>query len=110
MQPDFDFDHISISDNQAERRYETRIGDAVAVLEYARDGKQIALIHTGVPKELEGHGIAGKLTKFAMDDARNHGLEVTPVCPFVVSYLRRHPKEMDIIAADARDRVTHEGA
>lgn len=107
MQSDIDFDHISVTDNQAERRYEAHIGDAVAVLEYARDGKRIALIHTGVPNELEGHGIAGKLTKYALDDARSHGLEVIPVCPFVVSYLRRHPDEMDIVAADARDRVTH---
>lgn len=106
MQPDFD--NLSITDNQAEHRYEAHIGDAVAVLEYTRDGSQIALIHTGVPKALEGRGIAGKLAKFALDDARRQGLDVIPVCPFVVSYLRRHPDEMDVVAADARERVTRE--
>lgn len=102
-----DFDNITIHDNAAEQRYEVQIGDATAVLVYERDGQQIALVHTDVPNELEGHGIGGKLAKFALDDARARGLAVIPICPFVVSYLRRHPDEMDVVAPHARMRVTH---
>ncbi|HET9109750.1 MAG TPA: GNAT family N-acetyltransferase [Ktedonobacterales bacterium] len=106
MSAETDFNTITIRDNAAERRYETRIGDSVAVLEYEREGDRSTLIHTGVPRELEGHGIAGKLARFALDDARTHGWQVVPECSYVQSYLRRHPDQMDVVAPDARDLVT----
>lgn len=103
-----DIEQIVIRDNPAASRYETRIGDQVAVLEYEFDGaKQIALIHTEVPSALEGRGIAGKIVRFALDDARARGLEVIPVCPYVVSYLKRHPDDLDVVAPNARHRVTN---
>ncbi len=105
MSAETDFDNITIRDNPEERRYETRIGEALAVVEYEREGNRITLVHTGVPKELEGHGIAGKLAQFALDDARQRGLEVVPVCPYIQSYLRRHPDQMDVVAPDERNRV-----
>ncbi len=107
MEPDFE--NITIRDNQAEQRYEAQIGAALASLTYARAGQRITLIHTGVPQALEGHGIAGKLTRFALDDARARGLEVIPECPYVIAYLRRHPADLDVVAPDARERVTGEG-
>ena len=106
MSAETDFDNITIRDNADERRYETRVGDALAVLEYEREDNRITLIHTGVPKELEGHGIAGKLAQFALDDARKQGLEVVPECTYVQSYLRRHPDQMDIVAPSAQRLVT----
>jgi len=105
MSAETDFDNITIRDNSDERRYETRVGEALAVLEYDREGSRITLIHTGVPRELEGHGIAGKLARFALDDARAHGWQVVPECTYVQSYLRRHPDQMDVVAPDARDLV-----
>ncbi|HEY7973796.1 MAG TPA: GNAT family N-acetyltransferase [Ktedonobacterales bacterium] len=104
MEPDFE--HITVRDNQAEQRYEAQIDQALAVLEYDQQGQRITLIHTEVPSALEGHGIAGKLTRFALDDARARRLEVIPVCPFVVSYLRRHPADLDVVAPAARTHVT----
>lgn len=97
-----------IRDNAAESRYEMWIGDQVAVLEYAPGaGNQIVFVHTEVPSMLEGRGIAGKLVRCALDDARARGLEVIPDCPYVVSYLKRHPDDLDVIAPHARHRVTH---
>lgn len=103
-----DIEHIVVRDNPAESRYESRVGDEVAVLEYERDAdKHIALIHTEVPSALEGRGIASKIVRFALDDARARGLEVIPICPYVVSYLRRHPDDLDVVAPNARYRVTN---
>ena len=39
----------------------------------------------------------------ALDDARGRGLTVVPECPFVISYLRRHPDELDVV--DERHRA-----
>lgn len=92
-----DIDALVIDDNPAENRYEARIGDQVAELTYFKRGTEIVLVHTGVPRELEGRGIAGRLARFALEDARAKGLRVLPRCPYVVSYLERHPEYLDIV-------------
>jgi predicted GNAT family acetyltransferase len=101
-----DFEHAEVQDNAAESRYEVRIGDEVAVLEYARDPGQITLIHTGVPQALEGHGIAGKLAKTALDAARAQGITVIPRCRYVAAYIRRHPEYLDLVPEAHRDLLS----
>jgi uncharacterized protein len=39
---------------------------------------------------MEGHGIASKLARAALDDAVAHDLRITIYCPFFASYVRRH--------------------
>jgi predicted GNAT family acetyltransferase len=36
----------------------------------------------------------------ALDDARERGLEVVPLCPFIARYIQRHPEYADSVAAD----------
>lgn len=108
MSADSDFEHITMRDNEAEERYEAQVGDELAIQEYARQRRRITLIHTEVPPALEGHGIAGKLTRFALEDARARGLEVVPACSYVASYIRRHPEYLDLVPEYARYLVTHE--
>lgn len=86
-----------VRDNTAEHRYEARIGDQIAELVYSRHGNEIVLVHTGVPRELEGRGIAGRLAQFALEDARAKRLRVVARCPYVVTYLERHPEYADIV-------------
>ena len=38
----------------------------------------------------------------APDDIRSRRLKLVPICPFVSSYLRRHPEDADLVAHDAR--------
>ena len=94
---DIDPKELAVEHNQAARRYEARIGEALAVLEYKRRGKTIVFTHTGVPKPLEGQGIAGRLTQVALDEARAQHLTVIPLCPFVAAYVRRHKEYQDIV-------------
>ena len=104
MEPDFE--HITVRDNQDERRYEAQVGEALATLYYDRMDDRITLIHTEVPPALEGHGIAGKLARFALDDARARGLTVIPDCSYIQSYLRRHPADLDLIPHNMRERLS----
>ncbi len=82
---DIDQDKVTVRDNEAEERYEAAIDGHVARLEYERTGDRIELIHTEVPVELEGHGIAAKLARTALEDARAKRLAVVPLCPYVAS-------------------------
>jgi len=56
------------------------------------------LHHTGVPRALEGRGIAAALVAAALAHARSQGLRVRPVCSYVQVYMRRHPDTLDLLA------------
>jgi len=58
----------------------------------------IIIDHTGVPPEYEGRGIAARLVKRAIADAREEGFKITPLCSYVVAQFRRHPEWADLRA------------
>jgi predicted GNAT family acetyltransferase len=81
--------------NEERRRFETRQDGFVAFLDVHRQGDVIVLVHTEVPDELEGRGIGSALVRSALEYARTNDLTVVPRCPFVRSYLERHPDEAE---------------
>jgi predicted GNAT family acetyltransferase len=60
----------------------------------------IIIDHTGVPRELEGRGIARALLDRALNDARALGLTITPQCSYIVAQFARHPEWADVIKPD----------
>ncbi len=107
MEPDVE--HAEVRDNIAAHRYEIEVAGEVAVLEYERAAGRITMIHTSVPSALEGHGIAGKLARFALDEARAQGLAVIPRCPYVAAYIRRHPEYLDLVPTESRHMLPTKG-
>ena len=91
----------SVENNEAANQFEVRLGDAVAFLAYQKRGDRIILVDTQVPKEFEGKGVGGKLAQAGLNYARDNNLKAVPLCPFVASYLNRHP--------EFEDAVTREG-
>ena len=53
-----------------------------------RDGN-IYLMHTGVPKELEGKGIASALAEYALNYGKEQKLQTIVYCPFVKAYMKK---------------------
>lgn len=80
-----------------EGRFEIEDHGRIAFLEYSLAGDVLRLIHTEVPQELQGKGIASELAKSALDWAHEHGKKVDVVCEFVDAYLRRHPEYADLV-------------
>jgi predicted GNAT family acetyltransferase len=92
-------DELQVVDVPASQRYEARLGDAVVGFsEYRRIGGRVVFFHTEVDPAFEGRGIGGRLAAGALDDARSRGLTVTVKCPFIASYIARHPEYEDIKA------------
>ncbi|MEE8589266.1 MAG: GNAT family N-acetyltransferase [Sulfurimonadaceae bacterium] len=78
--------------NEAECQYEYHIEGHLARLIYENENGVLHITHTFVPKELGGRGIAGALTKDALDDIEKRGLKIMPVCSYTVAYVEKHPE------------------
>lgn len=48
--------------------------------------------HTFVPPELRGRHVAGELVRQALDETLRRGFLFTPTCPFVQSFVEKHPE------------------
>lgn len=81
----------AVSDNRARNRFELTVDGQTAVLNYERRPQSIVLVHTEVPPALRGLHIGDALAKAAIDSARQEGLRIVPMCPFVKAYLEKHP-------------------
>jgi predicted GNAT family acetyltransferase len=93
---------IAVRDNPAELRYELLLDNkVVGEIRYRRAPGAVALVHTEVLPSLEGGGFGARLVAGALDDIRTRGLRVVPICPFVRSYIRRHPDYADLVVRDA---------
>jgi predicted GNAT family acetyltransferase len=95
---DVDLDDLRVVDNPGESRFEVRVGDDAAFVEYLTTDSAIAYIHTWVPEPLRERGIAARLARHALDFARAKGLPVVPLCPYVAEYIRQHPEYEDVVA------------
>ena len=48
--------------------------------------------HTSVPKALEGQGYAYALVLHLIEDAKQHGHKIVPLCPYVNAQRAKHPE------------------
>jgi uncharacterized protein len=83
---------FTITHNKQNMRFEVLIDDQKAFLEYRMKDGDIAFMHTEVPSSLSGKGIASALAIYAFDYAKENNLPVIVYCPFVQTYLKRHPE------------------
>lgn len=90
---------MNVIDNAASRRFEVTVDGHTAFLDYETRGQVLALLHAETPSPIQGRGIAGEVTRFAMEYAREHGLRVLPLCGYVRAWLRDNPEYADRLAA-----------
>jgi uncharacterized protein len=94
---------IVITDAPERKRFEATVdGELAGFLTYRSRQGLLALIHTEVEDRFEGHGLGGRLARFALDQAREQGVEVLPFCPFVNDWMKRHREYVDLVPATYR--------
>lgn len=84
-----------IINNEKQMHFEIHEGDDIAFLEYRFHKSDIVFMHTVVPKSMEGRGIASALAAYAFNYAKEHNNPVKVYCPFVLTYIKRHPEVQD---------------
>ena len=82
---------MKIINNERNEQFEVHEGDYMAELVYRKRGDKLFIMHTGVPDALGGKGIATALAKHALRYALENDFEPVVYCPFVRSYMAKHP-------------------
>ncbi len=88
---------LTILDNQQNQQFEIFIDDDRAWLEYRIKDNALYLMHTEVPENMAGKGVASALAAHAFNYARAHHMKIKAYCPFVVTWLKKHPEQIDIV-------------
>ncbi len=95
---------VQVVDNPTEERFEITVNGAPAgLLAYHPAGHEAwSLVHTEIDAAYSGQGLGTQLISQALGAMRTRGLSVLPYCPFVRSYLSKHPDQLDLVPAGRR--------
>ncbi|MEO6628462.1 MAG: GNAT family N-acetyltransferase [Aquihabitans sp.] len=85
-------------DDHGDGRYSLLVdGKPAGEIEFRMSEGRRVFTHTGIRDEFEGQGLAGKIARRALDDSRADDVLVIPQCPYIESYIERHPDDGDLI-------------
>jgi predicted GNAT family acetyltransferase len=94
--------HVDVVHNERESRFEARVPEGLCRADYRRVGRTLHMVHTEVPAQARGRGVAGQVVAAALDYAEAAGLTVMPMCSYVRGYFRRHPERQGLLAPGSR--------
>lgn len=80
------------------QRWVVEVDGRTAVLDYVLDGSTLRIVHTGVPPEIGGRGIAAVLVGAALTLARRNGWKVLPQCSYAAAFIARHRHYQELLA------------
>jgi hypothetical protein len=94
-----------VTDNPAASRYELHVGTELAGMvsyQLRKHDTVISLLHTEVEPAFQGAHLATHLARYSLDDARRRGLAVLPFCPYITSWIKKHPDYADLVPPERR--------
>jgi len=81
-----------------------RDGELLGFVEYRSGGKSLIIAHTEIEADHEGEGLGSELVGGMLDQLREAGRTVIPLCPFTAAYISRHPDYVDVVDPSFRGR------
>jgi predicted GNAT family acetyltransferase len=88
---------LHIRHDAAASRFEAAVDGGIAECVYRMGPGLMNIVHTEVPSQAEGRGIAAALVRAALAHTRAKGWRVRASCSYVRSYMRRHPETQDLL-------------
>ena len=81
---------IDVRNNESDHQFEANVEGGLARMTYQREGDRITFIHTEVPEQAEGKGVASALAKSALAFAREQNLRVVAQCAYLAGYVKKY--------------------
>jgi predicted GNAT family acetyltransferase len=103
----------TVRDAPERERFELEVdGEIVGFVQYRRRPGAVAFLHTEIDPGHEGSGLGSVLVAGALDEVRRTGGHVLPLCPFVRSFIERHPEYLDLVPEERRAQfgLTRDGS
>ncbi|MGI5215366.1 GNAT family N-acetyltransferase [Plantactinospora sp. CA-290183] len=90
--------NLLVQDNPAQRRFEILLDDSLAgFIGYQVESGTTVLVHTEVDPGFEGQGVGSRLAAGTLDQLRERGDTVRITCPFLLTFVERHPEYASIV-------------
>lgn len=84
--------NLEVVKNDATNRFELTVDGFIAFIDFKQVDKLIKLIHTEVPEELGGRGVAAALVEKTLVYLETNNFTLYPYCPYVYAYIKKHPE------------------
>jgi len=89
---------MEIMHDIAKQKFYLIVDNLESHLEYVRMDNVLNLIHTYVPIELRGKGIAAKIVEAALTYVKENNLKIIPSCSYVASYIEKHKEYEKLVS------------
>lgn len=84
--------------DEEQQRYVLEInGQLLGFAQYHEEGDRQIFTHTEIDGSLSGKGMGSMLVRKSLDDARQRGKRIVPVCEFIGAYVKKHPDWNDLL-------------
>jgi uncharacterized protein len=91
-------DGITVRDNPEQHRFEVLVDGRVgAFAQYRLREGVVVVTHTETDPEFRGRGLASTLAQQTLDQLRERGDRIMPLCPFFAKYLSQHHEYDDLV-------------
>jgi predicted GNAT family acetyltransferase len=87
-----DVNQLSVINNEEKSRYEIKLNDHWAYVDYRSRGDFFELMYIFVPVPFRGKGISEKLIKHVLDEQLAKNRKIKVYCSWIAGYIRSHPQ------------------
>ena len=92
------YDDLPLVNNQSTHNFEMIVDGQRPFIDYIKRDNVYLLVHTEVPEELEGKGIAAAMVEKTFKYLEANGFKIKVYCRYIQAYLKRHPEWHRLIA------------
>jgi predicted GNAT family acetyltransferase len=87
-------------DTEAHRYLMKVDGKLVSAADYTVNGDRLSITHTFTDPMQRGHGYAGQVVAFAVDDIEQNSpqLKIVPMCWYAAKWFDEHPEKSGLLA------------
>jgi len=92
------YQDMGLTNNEAIHNFELIVDGQRSFIDYKKRDSKIYLVHTEVPQELQGKGVAEAMVEKTFNYIEGHGLKLVPLCSYIQAFLKRHPEWNRLLA------------